>query len=544
MAMHHTGIEVGTCSAAQPDAARRAMGAPRTDLVQMPLFSTAFSSLYRFYKERVCVFKFDLLSKPAMAKNDLLSNYDPGSSFCETTNPSVGGKSNIVAKRLSRFTLRTLNQRNKAAERELRNLGITFTVYSDAGAIDRILPFDPLPRQISAADWKTIDEGCRQRVTALNAFLTDVYSDQKILKDGIVPRELVVQNQHFRKEMLGVKLAQNTYTHIAGVDLIRDEKGEFLVLEDNCRSPSGVSYVIENRHLMMRSFPDLMEGMKIQPVSDYGKRLRGKLMESAPPRIQNPHIVLLSPGVFNSAYFEHVFLAREMGVPLVEGRDLIVDEQDRVFMKTISGLERIHLIYRRIDDDFLDPEVFRKDSMLGTPGLMRSLKAGKVTIANAVGAGVADDKAVYAYMPRIIKYYLGEDIILNNVKTYICREKEDRAYVLDHLDELVVKPVGESGGYGIVVGPKATKAEIAGVRKAIKKDPANYIAQPMINLSVCPTLTPKGVGARHIDLRPFVLTGKDSWVLPGGLTRVAMREGSIIVNSSQGGGSKDTWVMR
>jgi uncharacterized circularly permuted ATP-grasp superfamily protein len=294
----------------------------------------------------------------------------------------------------------------------------------------------------------------------------------------------------------------------------------------------------------MRSFPDRMEGVRIQPVSDYGKRLRGKLIETSPPRIQNPNIALLTPGVFNSAYFEHVFLAREMGVALVEGRDLIVDENDRVFMKTISGLERIHMIYRRIDDDFLDPEVFREDSMLGTPGLMRSLKAGKVSIANAVGAGVADDKAVYAYMPRIIDYYLGEKAILNNVKTYICREKKDLAYVLDHLEELVVKPVSESGGYGIVVGPKASKAEIKDVRKALKKDPSNYIAQPMIRLSVCPTLTPKGVRPRHVDLRPFVLTGEHSWVLPGGLTRVAMREGSIIVNSSQGGGSKDTWVMR
>lgn len=479
-----------------------------------------------------------------MPKNNLFSGYDAADDFCETLNKAVGGIKNPLAARLSKYNLRTLNQRNKAAERELKNLGITFTVYSDAGAIDRILPFDPLPRQITADNWETINDGCIQRVTALNAFLTDVYGKQQILKDGIIPRALVENNQHFRKEMLGVKLAQNTYTHISGVDLIRDENGEFLVLEDNCRSPSGVSYVIENRHLMMRSFPDLMEGMKIQAVSDYGQRLRGKLSETAPPRVKNPNIALLTPGVFNSAYFEHVFLAREMGVALVEGRDLHVDEQDRVFMKTISGLERVHIIYRRIDDDFLDPEVFRKDSMLGTPGLMRSLKAGKVTIANAVGAGVADDKAVYAYMPRIIDYYLGEEPILNNVKTYICREKDDLAYVLDHLGELVVKPVGESGGYGIVVGPKATKSEIRAVAKEIKKDPANYIAQPMIHLSVCPTLTPGGVKPRHVDLRPFVLTGKDTWVLPGGLTRVAMREGSIIVNSSQGGGSKDTWVMK
>lgn len=479
-----------------------------------------------------------------MTEKNLFKDYSADGEFCEMTSEAAGGMKNPLAKRLSKYNLRTLNQRNLAAERELKNLGITFTVYSDAGAIDRILPFDPLPRQISATDWESLRKGCIQRVTALNAFLSDVYGKQQILKDGIIPRELVVENKHFRPEMMDVKLSQSTYTHISGVDLIRDEHGEFLVLEDNCRSPSGVSYVIENRHLMMRSFPDLMEGVKIEPVSDYGQRLRGKLAECAPPRVQSPKIVLLTPGVFNSAYFEHVFLAREMGVSLVEGRDLVVDDEDRVFMKTISGLERVHMIYRRIDDDFLDPEVFREDSMLGTPGLMRALKAGKVSIANAVGAGVADDKAVYAYMPRIIDYYLGEDAILNNVKTYICREEDDLKYVLDNLKNLVVKPVSESGGYGIVVGPKATRAEISDVRKAIKKNPANYIAQPMINLSVSPTLTPKGVRARHVDLRPFVLTGKESWVLPGGLTRVAMREGSIIVNSSQGGGSKDTWVMR
>ncbi len=480
-----------------------------------------------------------------MIKTNLFDDYDQGNEFCEIFGPAAAiDDASLLAKRLSKYKIRTLNQRNRAAERELHNLGITFTIYSDAGAIDRILPFDPIPRQITATDWEKLDAGCKQRVTALNAFLTDIYSKQKILKDGIVPSDLVLKNQHFCKEMMDVSLVHNTYTHISGVDLIRDETGEFLVLEDNCRSPSGVSYVIENRHLMMRSFPDLMEGMKILPVSDYGKRLRGKLMETAPPGIQNPQVALLTPGVFNAAYFEHIFLAREMGVPLVEGRDLIVDDQDRVFMKTISGLVRIHVLYRRIDDEFLDPEVFRKDSMLGVPGVMRALKGGKVSIANAVGAGVADDKAVYAYMPRIIDYYLGEEAILNNVKTYICREEDDLNYVLDNLKDLVVKPVGESGGYGIVVGPKATKEELSAIKNELKKKPDNYIAQPMINLSVCPTLTPNGVRSRHVDLRPFVLTGEDSWVLPGGLSRVAMREGSIIVNSSQGGGSKDTWVMR
>ncbi len=480
-----------------------------------------------------------------MGASDLFSKYDPGENFCEI----FGQGENAAIRddlhdRLAAYRVKALNKRNRAAERELHNLGITFTVYSDAGAIDRILPFDPIPRPIASNDWSVLERGCIQRVTALNAFLTDVYSDQKILKDGVVPRELVVNNKHFRPEMVGVKLIHNTYTHISGVDLIRDAKGEFLVLEDNCRSPSGVSYVIENRHLMMRSFPDLMEGVRIKPVSDYGQQLRSKLLETAPASVDNPQAVLLTPGVFNSAYFEHVFLAREMGVPLVEGRDLIVDDDDKVYMKSVSGLQPIHIIYRRIDDAFLDPEVFREDSMLGVPGVMRALKAGNVTIANAVGTGVADDKAVYAYMPQIIEYYLGEQPILNNVKTYICRDRDDLAYVLDHLDELVVKPVGESGGYGIVIGPKASKSELADVRAALKEDPENYIAQPMIELSVCPTLTEKGLGARHVDLRPFVLTGKESWVLPGGLTRVAMREGSLIVNSSQGGGSKDTWVMQ
>lgn len=480
-----------------------------------------------------------------MVKHAQFPGYEPGHNYCELFGRAHESSApNPLAKKLSQYKIRTLNQRNAAAERELHNLGITFTVYSDAGAIDRILPFDPIPRQITQKDWRTIESGCKQRVMALNAFLTDIYGPQKILKDKIIPKDLVFGNKNFRKEMLGVKLVHNTYTHISGVDLICDESGEFLVLEDNCRSPSGVSYVIENRHLMMRSFPDLMENMKVMPVSDYGKRLRGMLMECAPQRIQHPNVALLTPGVFNSAYFEHVFLAREMGVPLVEGRDLIVDDQDRVFMKTISGLERLHMIYRRIDDEFLDPDVFNKESMLGVPGIMRALKAGKVSIANAVGAGVADDKAVYAYMPRVIEYYLGEEAILNNVETHICREKDALAYVLDNLAELVVKPVGESGGYGIVVGPKATKAELTAIRRAIKKDPANYIAQPMINLSVSPTLTKQGLRPRHVDLRPFVLTGEDSWVLPGGLTRVAMREGSIIVNSSQGGGSKDTWVMK
>ena len=478
-----------------------------------------------------------------MSKKQLFSAYDQGENFDEVF--SLAHDSSIrthIIERLRDYRLKTLKRRNKAAERELYNLGITFTVYSDAGAIDRILPFDLLPRPISARDWETLERGCKQRVTALNAFLADIYNDRQILKDGVVPEDIVLGNKNYRPEMEGVRLPHNAYANVSGVDLIRDETGRFLVLEDNCRCPSGVSYVIENRHLMMRAFPDLMSGVDLKPVSEYGVRLREKLIEIAPAIDGVPRAVLLTPGVFNSAYFEHVFLSREMGVPLVEGRDLFVDD-DKVFMKTVSGPEPVHVIYRRIDDDFLDPEVFRKDSALGVAGLMRALKAGNVAIANAVGAGVADDKALYAYVPKIIKYYLGEDAILSNVKTYICRDPKDCAYVLDHVDELVIKPVGESGGYGIVVGPKASKKERAEIKKRVKENPKNYVAQPMIRLSVCPTLTPDGVEPRHVDLRPFVLTGAQTWVLPGGLSRVALRKGSIIVNSSQGGGSKDTWVI-
>lgn len=478
-----------------------------------------------------------------MKKHGLFSDYQKVAAFDElfdVANDPIIAES--LVDRLNAFKQKTLRRRNAAAEREFINLGITFTVYSDAGQIDRVLPFDPIPRPIAAEDWQILEAGCKQRVTALNAFLADIYSHKKIIKDGVVPADIVIGNSNYREEMVGLKLGCDTYAHISGVDLIRDIDGSFLVLEDNCRCPSGVSYVIENRHLMMRAFPDLCAGVKLRPVSEYGVRLREKLMEVAPP-VDNPRAVLMSPGVFNSAFFEHVFLAREMGVPLVEGRDLYVDENDKVFMQTVSGPEPVHVIYRRIDDEFLDPEVFRKDSMLGTPGLMRALRAGNVAIANAVGAGVADDKALYAYVPKIINYYLGEDAILKNVETFSCRHPDECAHVLANLDKLVVKPVGGSGGYGIVVGPKASRKELAAIAEAIKADPKNYVAQPMINLSVSPTLTKTGAAPRHIDLRPFVLTGKDCWVLPGGLTRVALTEGSIVVNSSQGGGSKDTWVL-
>lgn len=475
----------------------------------------------------------------------MLENYDPNGFYCEM----FGGAgidpahTRLVRERLVSMGIADLRRRARAAEAELYNLGITFTVYTDREAIDRILPFDVIPRLLSPEDWRTIESGVKQRVAALNLFLHDLYHAKKILKDGVVPAELVRGNKNYRPEMEGVDVPHGTYVHICGIDLVRDHVGRFRVLEDNARTPSGVSYVLENRFLMQRAFPDLLEGLPLRPVGEYGLRLSAALSEIAHNGDSDPQIALLSPGAFNSAYFEHVFLAREMGVPLVEGRDLVVDDDDRVYMKTVAGRARIDIIYRRIDDAFLDPEAFRPDSLLGVPGIMRAYRKGNVALANAPGTGVADDKAIYAYMPRIIRYYLGEDAILDNVETHICREPDSLAYTLDHLSELVVKPVGESGGYGITIGPKANRAQLRACREELLADPANYISQPMIQLSVCPTLSMGGIGARHVDLRPFAVTGRDTWVLPGGLTRVALRKGSIIVNSSQGGGSKDTWVL-
>lgn len=479
-----------------------------------------------------------------MAGSGLFDDCTLPDTFCEVSGRKSDSEiDRLFTRRLARQSRAGLDRRKARAEEEMYNLGITFTLYFGEETVDRVQPFDVIPRPIIAKDWAVLEEGVQQRIEALNHFLHDIYHDRKILNDGVVPADLVLDNKYYLEQMVGVDPPGGVYTHICGTDMIRDHDGRFLILEDNCRTPSGVSYVIENRHLMMRSFPDLMENARVRPVSDYGVRLREKLADCAPAGVTDPSVVLLTPGLYNSAYFEHVFLAREMGVPLVEGRDLYVDENDEVFMKTVCGPAPVHVIYRRIDDAFLDPEAFRKDSMLGMPGLMRAMKAGKLAIANAPGTDVADDKAVYAYMPDIMRYYLDQEPIISNVKTYVCRRPDECKYVLEHLDELVVKPVGESGGYGIVVGPKATKKEIAEVAEAIKKDPANYIAQPMISLSTSPTLSKEGVQPRHVDLRPFAVTGKGTWVLPGGLTRVAMKKGSIIVNSSQGGGSKDTWVL-
>ena len=478
-----------------------------------------------------------------MTNSNPFSSYDAGPYYCELTGVGGGGDAaELVRQRIAHIGLDALRTRAAAAESELMALGITFTVYSDATAIDRILPFDCIPRILPAAEWDLLERGVRQRVQALNLFLGDIYNARHIVRDGIVPGPLIFGNSNYRQEMEGFPVRFGTYVHICGIDIVRDQNGAFCVLEDNARTPSGVSYVVENRNLMMRSFPDLVAGIELRPVDDYGRRLRTALDEIAPEGTEEPQTVLLSPGIYNSAYFEHVFLAREMGVPLVEGADLVV-EDERVWMRTTAGLHRVHTIYRRISDDFLDPSVFRPESRLGVTGLIGAWRRGNVSLANAVGTGVADDKAVYAYMPRIIRYYLAEDPILPNVETFICGEKEGLDYTLAHLHELVVKPVGESGGYGITVGPRASPAELEAARALLLADPSNWISQPMIGLSVAPTLTDKGLQPRHLDLRPFAVTGRNTWVLPGGLSRVALKEGSLIVNSSQGGGSKDTWVL-
>ena len=469
----------------------------------------------------------------------ILDGYDPKGFYCEMLGSPASA---AVRQRLAALSIDALKERAAAANAELYNLGITFTVYSDAKTIDRILPFDVLPRVLSAAEWRHIESGIVQRITALNLLLDDIYHDQKILRDGVVPADLILGNHNYRPLMQGVDVPHKAYVNICGTDIVRDEKGAFLVLEDNARTPSGVSYVVENRHMMLRAFPDLLDDIGLRPIDNYGAKLIAALQELAPPDVADPQVVLLSPGTYNSAYFEHVFLAREMGVPLVEGPDLVV-EDERVWMRTTGGLARVDVIYRRINDDFLDPEAFIPESKLGVRGLMRAYRAGNLGLANAIGTGVADDKAVYAYVPRIIRYYLGEEAILHNVETHICREPQALRYTLDHLAELVVKPVGEAGGYGITVGPKASRAELDECRAKLLADPSNYISQPCINLSVAPTLIDGRIEARHVDLRPFAVTGASTWVLPGGLTRVALRRGSLVVNSSQGGGSKDTWVL-
>jgi uncharacterized circularly permuted ATP-grasp superfamily protein len=437
-----------------------------------------------------------------------------------------------------------LDFRRREAELFFRRIGITFAVYGDPEAQERLIPFDVIPRIISAAEWDFLQRGLTQRVRAINAYIKDVYGRREILKAGIVPEDLVFQNPVFRPEMNAQKVPHDIYVHIAGIDIVRVDADSFYVLEDNARTPSGVSYMLENREIMLRLFPELFSRYRVAPVENYPDELLETLKSIAPPSVSGePTVVLLTPGVYNSAYYEHSFLADKLGVELVEGRDLAVKD-DVVYMRTTEGIQRVDVIYRRVDDDFIDPLVFRPDSALGVPGLLSAYQAGNVTLANAVGTGIADDKAVYSYMPEIVKFYLGEAPLLKNVPTWRCRESEHLGYVLDHLEELVVKEVHGSGGYGMLIGPKADKTAIAAFRAKLKSDPKNFIAQPTLALSTCPTCVEEGIAPRHVDLRPFVLSGRDRVrIVPGGLTRVALKKGSLVVNSSQGGGTKDTWVL-
>ncbi len=446
-------------------------------------------------------------------------------------------------RRLHELTPGLLQERQRYADLTFLNQGITFTVYGDNEGTERIFPYDLLPRIITSAEWAVIEQGLKQRITALNLFLHDIYHEGRILADKVIPRELVYTCQHYRREMRGVDVPRRIYTSVVGSDLIRLPSGQFAVLEDNLRVPSGVSYMLTNRGVMKRAFPRLFADTGVRPIDHYGQVLLTTLRSLAPAHRPDPMIVVLTPGVFNSAYFEHTFLARQMGVELVEGRDLVVHD-NIVYMRTTAGLRRVDVIYRRVDDDFIDPLAFRHDSILGVAGLFNAYRAGNVAFANAVGTGVADDKAVYAYVPRIIKYYLGEEPILPNVETYLCEEPDQRAYVLERLDQLVVKAVGESGGYGMLIGPHSTAEERERFHRRISENPRNYIAQPTLQLSRAACFIDGKVEPRHVDLRPYILNGGDQiTIVPGGLTRVALKKGSLVVNSSQGGGSKDTWVL-
>jgi uncharacterized circularly permuted ATP-grasp superfamily protein len=484
-----------------------------------------------------------------IAKAHLFRGYDTGPFFDEMFAAPGQPRPHYVK------TVQELASMAPSQFEELRELadsffllqGITFTVYSDGRGTERLFPFDLVPRILPRSEWDRIERGLSQRVRALNLFLQDVYGPQRILKDRVVPRSLIHSCRQFRREMIGLDVPRGIYTHIAGIDLVRDSRtGAYLVLEDNVRTPSGVSYVLENRQVMTRTLPRAFQMHEVLAVDHYPAELCQILRRLSPRGGDHPVMVLLTPGIHNSAYFEHTFLAQQMGIELVEGRDLVVD-CDIVYMKTIHGLTRVDVIYRRIDDDFLDPLAFRPDSILGIPGLMGAYRAGSVALANAVGNGVADDKAVYAYVPQIIRYYLGEESVLSNVHTYICSNPKDLAYVLEHLPELVIKAVGESGGYGMLIGPTASREAIAQFRDRLSADPRNYIAQPVIGLSRCPSYDSRTsrMAGRHIDLRPYCLfNGDEVVIVPGGLTRVALEPGSLVVNSSQGGGSKDTWVLR
>ncbi len=468
-----------------------------------------------------------------------------------TPDHEVRAQYRVYQRWLDRQPRETLQARREEAEMIFRRVGITFAVYGakdeDGAGTERLIPFDLIPRVIPQQEWTAMEAGLAQRVTALNRFIHDVYHGQEILRAGVVPAEQVLKNAQFRAEMMNVDVPGNVYSHVSGIDIVRagtaDGSGQYYVLEDNLRVPSGVSYMLENRKMMMRLFPELFAMHRVAPVAHYPDLLLETLRAVAPAGVNEPTVVVLTPGMYNSAYFEHAFLAQQMGVELVEGQDLFVKDR-YVYMRTTQGPRRVDVIYRRVDDDFLDPKVFRADSTLGCEGLVDVYRAGNITLSNAVGTGIADDKSIYPYVPKMIEFYLGEKPILNNVPTYLCREKDDLAYVLDHMAELVVKEVHGAGGYGMLVGPAATKAEIEEFKAVVKARPDNYIAQPTLSLSTCPTFVDSGVAPRHIDLRPYVLSsGKTVQTVPGGLTRVALKEGSLVVNSSQGGGTKDTWVL-
>jgi uncharacterized circularly permuted ATP-grasp superfamily protein len=471
-------------------------------------------------------------------------SYESASYYDEMFTPegSPRRRAELLVRKISALGDGELQRRQQAAERALLNMGITFNVYGHEAGTEKVWPFDVLPRIIEHSEWQYIERGLKQRIRALNMFIDDLYHDRKIVKDGIVPPDLIDSGKCYLPPCQGFDPPGGVWCHITGTDLVRDSDGQFYVLEDNLRCPSGVSYVIENREVMKRTLPQVFEGLGVVPVEDYPERLLETLQYCSPKGVDDPTVVVLTPGAYNSAYFEHSFLAQQMGVELVEGRDLVVDG-GYCYMRTTHGLKRVDVIYRRIDDDFLDPLAFRKDSTLGVPGLAEVYRNGKVALANAPGTGIADDKAVYAYVPKMIKYYLDEDIILPNVPTFLCSDEKERNHVLANLDKLVVKPTNESGGYGIMLGPKSTPEERAAAGDKIRENPRNFVAQPMLGLSRVPSLIGDHFEGRHVDLRPYILYGKDIFVLPGGLTRVALKKGSMVVNSSQGGGSKDTWVL-
>ncbi len=473
------------------------------------------------------------------------SAYDPGGGYDDIIDGS--GKPRAAARELAghlgTLSPSQLRDRQLAAERAIREMGITFTVYSEGENIDRAWPFDIVPRTLDRLEWQQTEAGLKQRLRALNHFIDDVYHDQRMVQEGKFPREILETSKNYLPACAGASPAHHVWANICGSDLVRDKDGTIYVLEDNLRVPSGVSYMLENRSITKKVFPELFARQQIQPVDDYPAELFNMLVSLSPRPGDDPEVVVLTPGIYNSAYFEHAYLARRMGAELVEGNDLLVGDDDCVYMRAVEGLTRVDVIYSRINATFLDPEVFERESMLGVPGLIRAWRAGKVAIANAPGTGVADDKVVYVYVPEMIRYYLGEEPILANVPTYQCADATSLPYVLDHLSELVVKPANESGGYGMLVGPQSTLKERAAFRELVQKNPRNYVAQPVITLSTVPTVINRKLEPRHVDLRPFILQGESMYVTPGGLTRVALRRGSLVVNSSQGGGSKDTWVV-